>query len=218
VIRGRTITAADVHAVQQLAAEQHGASRWGLARALCERWQWQASNGELKTRSALVVLTELARRGASRLPPASPSYRYLQRSVAGSAKGRAPAASPVAGASSQYRPLRWELVGTAAQRREWRELLAQHHYLGAPASVGATLKYLVYGRAGELLGAVGWQSAVHHWGCRDRLIGWTAAQRAHGLERVVNNVRFLVLPWVRVADLASVILSESVRVLQRDWP
>jgi len=35
---------------------------------------------------------------------------------------------------------------------------------------------------------------------------------------VVNNVRFLVVPWVRVPGLASVMLSEGVRQLQRDWP
>jgi SRSO17 transposase len=109
------------------------------------------------------------------------------------------------------------LVGTAAQRREWRQVLARHHYLGAPALVGANLKYLVYGRAGQLLGALGWQSAVQHLGCRDRLLGWNAAQRARWLDHVVNGVRFLVLPWVRVPDLASVMLSENLRLLQRDW-
>jgi SRSO17 transposase len=122
------------------------------------------------------------------------------------------------GPLSQYRPLGWELVQTTAQRREWRQLLAQHHYLGAPELVGANLKYLVYGRAGQLLGALGWQSAVQHLGCRDRLLGWNAAQRAGGLDHVVNGVRFLVLPWVRVAHLASVMLSENLRLLQRDWP
>jgi SRSO17 transposase len=108
-------------------------------------------------------------------------------------------------------------VDTAAQRRQWRELLDQYHYLGAPKLVGANLKYLVYGRQDQLLGALGWQSAVHHLGCRDRLLGWTAAQRARGLDRVVNGVRFLVLPWVKVPNLASVILSESLSRLQRDW-
>jgi hypothetical protein len=38
------------------------------------------------------------------------------------------------------------------------------------------------------------------------------------LDRLVNNVRFLVLPWVKVRHLASVILSEGVEQLQRDWP
>ena len=129
-----------------------------------------------------------------------------------------PAGKNLEGALSQYRPLRWELVSTTAQRREWRQVMARHHYLGAPALVGANLKYLAYGRAGELLGALGWQSAVQHLGCRDRLLGWNAAQRAHGLDHVVNGVRFLVLPWVRVPHLASVMLSENLRLLQRDWP
>jgi len=38
------------------------------------------------------------------------------------------------------------------------------------------------------------------------------------LDHVVNGVRFLVLPWVRVRHLASVMLSENLRLLQRDWP
>ena len=53
-----------------------------------------------------------------------------------------------------------------------------------------SLKYLVYSQAGELLGALGWQSAVAYLGCRDRLLGWKAAQRARFLDRLVNNVRF----------------------------
>ena len=111
------------------------------------------------------------------------------------------------GPLSQYRPLRWELVSTTAQRREWRQLLAQHHYLGAPHLVGAHLMYLAYGRGGELLGALGWHSAAQHLGCRDRLLGWNAAQRARGLDHVVNGVRFLVMPWVKLRHLASVMLS-----------
>jgi hypothetical protein len=123
----------------------------------------------------------------------------------------------VEGALSQHRPLHWELVGSRNQRREWGGLLARYHYLGAPPLVGANLKYLVYGRAGQPLGALGWQSAVQHLGCRDRLLGWSAAQRARSLEHVVNGVRFLVLPWVRVRHLGSVILSENLCLLQRDW-
>ena len=106
MIRGRPITADDVQAVQQLVAEQRDTGRWGLARALCERWQWQASNGEWKIRSALAVLTELARRELIGLPLPSPSYRYFQRSVARPAKGLDPAASAVASALTEISWLR----------------------------------------------------------------------------------------------------------------
>ena len=117
-----------------------------------------------------------------------------------------------------YRPLRWEWVESVEQHRQWNEWVDRYHYLGAPGMVGANLKYLVSGRQGEGLGAVGWQSAVKDLGCRDRLVGWDAAQRARALEHVVNGVRFLILPWVQVRHLASVMLSESVRLLQRDGP
>jgi len=199
--------------VRRLLAGRPEAGRSGLARALCVHWQWRTSSGRLKLRSALAILTELARHGWIELPAAQPAPLPAPKAVAVLPPGRI-----VEGALSQYRPLHWELVGTKAQRRQWRELLARHHYLGAPPLVGANLKYLVYSRAGEPLGALGWQSAVHHLGCRDRLLGWNAAQRAGGLEHMVNGVRFLVLPWVKVRHLASVMLSENLRLLQRDWP
>jgi SRSO17 transposase len=207
------MAAADVQAVRGLLVDQPQAGRNALARALCAHWQWRTSRGRWKVRSALAILTELERRGLIGLPPAKavPVPRHRPAAVV-------PAERVVEGALSQYRPLRWELVRTTAQRREWRQLLERYHYLGAPPLVGANLKYLVYGHTGQLLGALGWQSAVQHLGCRDRLLGWNAAQRAGGLDHVVNGVRFLVLPWVRVRHLASVMLSENLRLLQRDWP
>ena len=202
--------------MQQLVAEQRGASRWALAAALCQRWQWRSTSGQWKTRSALEVLTELEHLGWIVLPLPSARSFHLKGRVAERLKLGDPAAKRLAGPLGEYRPLRWELVCTVTRRRQWRELLARHHYLGAPELVGANLKYLVLGREGQLLAALGWQSAVRHLGCRDRLLGWNAVQRARGLDHVVNNVRFLVLPWVKVANLASVILSESLSLLQRD--
>ena len=212
VIRGPTITAADVAAVQRLLVEQPQAGRSALALALCVYWQWRAANGRWKVRWALAILTELERQGWIGLPPSQPVLVRSYRPVMARPEG-----SRVEGPLSGYRPLRWELVRTMAQGHQWRELVAQHHYLGAPQLVGASLKYLVYGRGGQLLGVLGWQSAVQHLGCRDRLLGWNAAQRARGLEHVVNGVRFLVLPWVKVRHLASVMLSENLGILQGDW-
>jgi SRSO17 transposase len=167
----------------------------------------------------LAVLVELERRGQLRLPAAQAGRGYGKgreaEAVAVQAQGTA--ADAQTQGLDYYRPLQWQRAKSVEQHRQWNELVDRYHYLGAPGLVGAHLKYLVRGRQGELLGAMGWQSAVQGLGCRDRLIGWDAAQRARGLVHVVNGVRFLVLPWVRVRYLASVILSESVRLLQRDW-
>jgi SRSO17 transposase len=188
-----------------------------LAFALCERWQWRTANGQWKHRSAFAVLNGVAARGLVALPALRPTPRHPRAHRAERVDYDAQAGGRLGGTLATYRPLRWELVSTAAGRREWRKLLDEHHYLGAPRLVGANLTYLVYGRGGELLGALAWHAAVQHLGCRDRLVGWNATQRARWLERVVNGVRFLVLPWVRVRNLASVMLSDGIRQLEHDW-
>jgi hypothetical protein len=52
---------------------------------------------------------------------------------------------------------------------------------------------------------------------RDEWIGWNAEQREGNLQLLVNNSRFLVLPWVRIQGLASKILAQSARQLPSDW-
>jgi hypothetical protein len=52
---------------------------------------------------------------------------------------------------------------------------------------------------------------------RDRWIGWDDETRARRLQHIVNNSRFLILPWVRVRNLASSVLSRATRALSRDW-
>jgi len=52
---------------------------------------------------------------------------------------------------------------------------------------------------------------------RDKWIGWNAEQRRRNLQLIVNNSRFLVLPWVQVKGLASKILAQSAHQLPIDW-
>ena len=51
----------------------------------------------------------------------------------------------------------------------------------------------------------------------DRFIGWDDATRKRRLPGVVNNTRFLILPWIRVPHLASKILATNLRRLDADW-
>src|SRR2546428_13972813 len=52
---------------------------------------------------------------------------------------------------------------------------------------------------------------------RDAWIGWSDEQRKRNLQLIVNNGRFLILPWVRVKGLASKILALSARQMPPDW-
>lgn len=59
-------------------------------------------------------------------------------------------------------------------------------------------------------GATAWQTAP-----RDCYIGWSHDQRRQNLQFIVNNARFLTLPWVQSKNLAS--MQESRR-LSPGWP
>ena len=61
-------------------------------------------------------------------------------------------------------------------------------------------------------GAAAWQAAP-----RDNYVGWTHALRQRHLPLVVNNARFLILPWIQVKNLASKILGMAVKQVPQDW-
>jgi SRSO17 transposase len=98
----------------------------------------------------------------------------------------------------------------------WDELVDKYHYLGYDWQFGGRIKYLAtVGK--RIVGAIGFCSAVYRLGPRDRYIGWDDETRASLLPHMVNNNRFLILPWVKIRNLASYILSLSLRQLRVDW-
>lgn len=68
-----------------------------------------------------------------------------------------------------------------------------------------------------LLGGLGFGAAAWKAAPRDHFIGWSAAERQAGLHLIVNNARFLLLPWVTVKNLASSVLALAARRLPLDW-
>jgi hypothetical protein len=52
---------------------------------------------------------------------------------------------------------------------------------------------------------------------RDEWIGWSRQQRQRNLAWVINNSRFLIMPWVRVLHLASHVLGQLSRRVADDW-
>jgi hypothetical protein len=82
--------------------------------------------------------------------------------------------------------------------------------------VGESIRYAAF-VDDQLVALLSWAAASLHNGPRDRYIGWDAATKARGLHGVVNNVRFLMLPWARVLHLASRVLAANLRRLRSDW-
>lgn len=110
----------------------------------------------------------------------------------------------------EVRPIRFE------ERSRWAALMRSHHYLGFDGIVGESL-YYVATLSSEWVALLGWGWAALRCSARDRWIGWSDIVRSRRLNRVTNNVRFLVLPDIKIKNLASRILSLNLKRLNRDW-
>ena len=114
-------------------------------------------------------------------------------------------------------PLVFQRVPGGRLSRLWNELIARYHYLGYRPLSGAQMRYLVWSADGRLLAALGFGASAWQLQPRDHHIGWNDRQRRAGLHRIVNNARFLILPWVQCPGLASRILSGILKPLRADW-
>lgn len=216
---GRTFSVAELHLIQAVSAECTALGRTEIARTICELLAWTRPTGRLKHHECRRLLERLEERGVVRLPPVRPLGRRGPRVVRGTAPGEPE--SEVHGSVGQFTPLRLEVVsaGPGGASRLWTELIARHHYVGYRVPVGATLRYLVRSAhcPERVLACLLWTSAAWKIAVRDHWIGWTEAQRRRNLPYIVNNSRFLILPWVRIRGLASTILARCARQLPQEW-
>ena len=139
--------------------------------------------------------------------------RQIQLSEASAPQAR------VEGNAGEFEPLELQVVENRKERQLWTELIERYHYLRYRVPVGANLRYLVRSeaRGGSVLACLLWSSPAWRMAARDKWIGWNAEQRRRNLQLIVNNSRFLVLPWVQVKGLASKILAQSAHQLPIDW-
>jgi len=215
LLQGRSLSADDIGFIRQLIVNHPAWHRTRLSQELCRCWGWANAKGQIKDMAARAVLRKLDARGLIRLPPPVRSANNAHRHQA--AASVALDQTPITGRLDEFRPIHIILVQENAQVQLFRSLLATHHYLGYSGPVGENLQYLVFDRAGRPLGCLLFGAAAWRVACRDHFIGWHNSAREQGLSRIVNNMRFLILPWVRVEHLASHLLGQVSRRLSRDW-
>jgi hypothetical protein len=215
---GRSFTEEEISGIVRMVSTCAGLSRFELAQTVCELLQWRRDNGALKARECRDLLEQLEARGDLRLPAKRPGRPKGRRtSTAQTARGER--RGDIAGALPEVAPVELDLVREAEGRALWRELLARYHYLGYATPFGAQLVYLIRSqrRAGEVLGGLTYTSPAWRMQARDAWIGWDGRARKAHLARIVNQGRFLILPWVKVPHLASHVLALGSRRIVGDW-
>jgi hypothetical protein len=216
---GRGFTARELTLVREVVESCSGLSRTELARTICELLGWKRSAGGLKAQECREFLERLEVAGAVALPDRQARRPVGSRThVPVTARGER--GCDLVGDIVDYGPIELEAVETPDQRLLFRELVGRYHYLGHAVPFGAHLRYLVFASQPErtVVGCLQFSSPAWRMAARDAWIGWEDGTRERNLQRVVNNSRFLILPWVRVTNLASHVLSLATRRVERDWP
>ena len=214
----RRFDAEEIGLIRDVVARFGALSRTELANTVCELLEWKRPNGRLKSGECVDFLEALEGRGLLRLPEKRVRRpRGARTRIPVSARGEP---GPVLlGSVEECSPVRLERVRRPDQRELFRELIGRYHYLGHAMPFGAHVRYLVSVSRPQptVVGCVQFSSAAWRLAARDRWIGWEEWRRRETLQHVVTQSRFLIVPWVQVKNLASTILSLSVRRVRQDW-
>ena len=196
-------------------------TRTELSQRVCQWLSWRQANGRLREVSCRVALQALEQRGVIELPPSRAADRKRHSRVEQGLETEFVLEEPGAPVPTDLRKLgRIELVVVGKdcpqEYRQWKEALERFHPEGHVALPQGHVRYLIRCRYG-VLGVLCFSAAARQLAARDAHIGWSSQARTANRELVVANSRFLLLPWVRVKDLASHVLARAARQLAQDW-
>ena len=215
---GREFSPSEVRWIR--ACAKQAKSRHAHAKQVCEHLRWQKPDGGLKLVSAKVALVRMHDDGLIELPAKQQMFNQPQtpRDLT-----KMPETDPPAQGVSlphsleQVRPLRFEIITAGVKSPIWNSYIQRYHYLGHSRLPGAQMRYLIYCCNDQPLALLGFGASAWKTAPRDQFIGWDADTRQRNLPQVVNNARYLILPWIRIDNLASHILSQCEKRIADDW-
>ncbi|MCP4407736.1 MAG: DUF4338 domain-containing protein [Gammaproteobacteria bacterium] len=209
---GRDFHADEIAQIRRLIAEDPERTRAELSRLTCRALAWYKADGGLKDMSARVAMLRMQEDGIITLPP--PRHKPPDATVA--ITPRTDPGQPIRMPARALMPLTLRRVEDKRDSRLWNEYIQRYHYLGHKPLPGAQMRYFLFSRDKPIallgFGACAWQTAP-----RDSYIGWSHDQRKRNLPLIVNNARFLILPWIQSKNLASMLLATAARVLPSHW-
>lgn len=210
---GRPFPSSDIELIRALIAQVPPLTRAQLSREVCGRLNWRRPDGRLKDMSCRVALLRMQADGLITLPAPRNAKPVPYR--AHPEIERAVLEPPIPPAVDLAR-LSVDVVQAKRDSLLWNAYIQHHHYLGHQLMPGAQLRYVVRA-AGHLVALLSFGASAWKTRPRDEFIGWTHDERQRNLHLVVNNARFLILPWIRCQNLASRTLALVSRRLADDW-
>ena len=213
---GREFSAEDMSLIIETTRMYPKLSQSELALTVCELLGWLAPSGRAKHVQCVYFLRQLQREGLIRLPAARKKRPPQARDM-----HNAPSNHPVVMEQDQRTVTSCTTIELLIARPgdtlvRWRGYVGEHHELGDPKVYGSQMRYIITSDSQDL-GCMLFSASSWALAPREEWIGWTPEEKRRRLHLVVNNSRLLILPWVRVSNLASRALSKAARQIQRDW-
>jgi hypothetical protein len=209
---GRDFTNKELDQIRFLIKENPQFHRAKLSREVCQMLRWLKPDGKLKDMSCRVAMLRIQEDGLIELP------RPLRAKAVIRKIEFTPVTDPqdsILCPVNRLPHLQLQMVNKANSSL-WNEYIERYHYLGYTPLPGAQLRYFITAN-GQILALTGFGAAAWQTSPRDKFIGWDHEQRKRNLHLIVNNARFLILPWVQSKNLASKILASHARQLPYDW-
>ena len=195
--RGRDFTEEEFSWIRQLIVDQPDISRKDISVLFCQKAKWLKPDGSLKDMSCRVAMLKIEQDGHLTLPPPKTKHTKPYKKIRTLLATEQPKITKKAGKFN----LVLELVCSRTSAL-WNEYVDRYHYLGYKTLPGAQLRYFVKSDK-QILALLGFGAAAWKTAPRDTYIGWDKPTRTKNLHRVVNNARFLILPWVHSKNLGS---------------
>ncbi len=213
--QGRIAAIDEVNYIKKYIAQNPHYSRTRISQELCKKWNWVYSNGSFKEQVCRGYLLALERAGHIQLPAkkcnpynplakrAKPKKIHIDETI-------------ISGSIKSHQPFSFVQVRNTQQEPLYNSLIEHYHYLGYVHPVGEHLKYLIFFQD-RVIACISFCSAPRHIGSRDKYIGWDQHTRKQNIHLIVYNTRFLILPWVKIPNLASHILGTISHRISCDW-
>ena len=212
---GRSFSPLDIALIRRIIADDPKRNRTPISKMACELLGWYKPDGQLKEMSCRVALLRMQRDGLIALPPPQKKNVNGKLVIEFSSRTAPPLCAPVI-TVRRFDKLNVAIVATKTDSSLWNEYIARYHYLGHAPLPGAQMRFFVRYEE-HLVACIGFGAAAWRVAPRDRFIGWSDEQRRRNLHLVINNARFLILPWISIKNLASKTLSLVVKKLPSEW-
>jgi hypothetical protein len=216
IIRRRVLTPLAVEEIKELIKLEGIKGRSHISKRLCEIWDWRQSNGTYKEIACREILRKLSEKGYIEIPE-----RLRKSGIKPGYKNRINKPEGIDTREIECKikeigEIKIDLVETSEQREYYKGIVGTYHYLGYRPSIGENVRYLIYVE-GRILSCIGFSASAWRVSCRDKYLEIEEKTREEKLRKIAGNDRFLILPWVKVTNLASTILSRVLRRIEKDW-